>query len=105
VVFDLDSLATRPEAFHAGLAAAVWCADDTRKAATLAESEEFLAAYELARREPFSEQESRLAWTAGLWVDLYNAAAELEAKDPGEALHVIETEGRERAQRAGLSAR
>ncbi len=44
VVFDLDSLATRPEAFHAGLAAAVWCADDTRKAATLAESEEFLAA-------------------------------------------------------------
>ncbi len=102
VVYDADSLCSRPEAVHAGLAAAVWCADDgSLDAADLAQSQAFLTAYEEARG-PFSELEREVAWAAGLWVDCYNAAAQLAAGRPGQAWATISAEHVERARLAGL---
>lgn len=100
-VYDFDSLATRPEAFHVGLAAAVWCAGEPGlSAATLAQSQAFLDAYETHR--PFAAEERQLAWAAGLWVDCVNAAGELSAGRPGQAFATLEDEYVERARRANL---
>jgi hypothetical protein len=103
VVYDMDSLASRPEAFHAGLAAAVWCADEGDLcAADLRQSAAFLAAYERHRGASFTSEESGIAWLAGLWVDCYNSAAEIEADRPGQTLATLSAEYNQRASLAGL---
>jgi hypothetical protein len=103
VVYDMDSLGSRPEAFHAGLAAAVWCADaGDICAADLRQSATFLTAYERHRGAPFTAEESQIAWVAGLWVDCYNSAAEIATDRPGQTFATLTAEYKQRALLAGL---
>lgn len=76
-VHDWDSVAARPEAAVAGLAAASFTAvDSVARAAAVRHSEEFLRAYALARGRPWSDVEVEVAWAAGLWALAYNARQE-----------------------------
>ena len=73
VVHDWDSLASRPEAAIAGVAAAVCPAFGGPGTATLEETEAFLRTYEQVRGQPWSVDEWQVGWAAGLWVRAYNA--------------------------------
>lgn len=73
VVHDWDSVIAQPEAAIVGLAASVWAAEgDPGGAATVAQTEEFIEVYRRTA-EDWTVQECAAAWTAGLWVRLYNA--------------------------------
>jgi len=73
VVHDWDSVIAQPEAAIVGLASSVWAAQgDPGGAATVAQTEEFIAAY-TRTAEDWTVQDCAVAWTAGLWVRLYNA--------------------------------
>jgi hypothetical protein len=73
VVHDWDSIVALPEAMIAGAAAAVFPADrQPLSDATLDESAAFLVAYAAARGEPWSDEERRVSWAAGLWVRAFN---------------------------------
>jgi hypothetical protein len=81
-VHDWDSVIAQPEPAIVGLASAVWPADDvTGEAATVAQSAEFIAAYQQAADRPWAENEVQDAWAAGLWVRLFNAKK--DASDGG----------------------
>jgi Ser/Thr protein kinase RdoA (MazF antagonist) len=73
-VHDWDSVIAQPEASIVGLAAAVWPAtgapDD---AASVAQTEDFIASYQVATARPWARSEGQDAWAAGLWVRLFNA--------------------------------
>jgi hypothetical protein len=74
VVHDWDSAAARPEATIAGAASAEFTVSgEPPSAATLAETERFLDAYQAARGVAFNHQELGAAWAAGLWVRAFNA--------------------------------
>jgi hypothetical protein len=74
VVHDWDSAAARPEATIAGAASAVFTVTgDPPTAATIAETERFLDAYQQARRRSFAPEELKAAWAAGLWVKAFKA--------------------------------
>jgi len=62
----------------------------------------FLSDYERVRGEPFTAEERQIAWTSGLWVDCYNAAAEVLTCRPGQAHAVLIAEHTTRARLAGL---
>lgn len=73
-VHDWDSVIAQPEPAIEGLAAAVWpAAGAPGEAATVAQSKEFIAAYQRAADRQWSEQEIQNAWAADLWVRLFNA--------------------------------
>lgn len=73
VVHDWDSAIAQPEATIVGLAAAVWAAQGARGgAATVAQTEEFIDAY-MRTAKHWTVQDCAAAWTAGLWVRLFNA--------------------------------
>ena len=67
VAYDWDSLIADSEAVIAGLAAAIYPATGDGHAATIAETEAFLAVYTKARGRPFSPDELHRCWAAGLW--------------------------------------
>lgn len=81
-VHDWDSVIVQPEAAIVGLAAAVWPAGGPAsegagggagRAATVAQSADFIASYQAATGTAWSETDVRAAWAAGLWVRLFNA--------------------------------
>jgi hypothetical protein len=73
VVHDWDSVIAQPEAAIVGLASSVWAAQGaTGGAATVAQTEEFIDAY-TRTAEDWTVQDRGAAWTAGLWVRLFNA--------------------------------
>jgi Ser/Thr protein kinase RdoA (MazF antagonist) len=73
-VHDWDSVIAQPETAIVGLASAVWpAAGAPGEAATVAQSEEFIARYQVAARRRWTEREAEDAWAAGLWVRLFNA--------------------------------
>jgi hypothetical protein len=73
-VHDWDSVIAQPETAIVGLAAAVWpAAGAPGGAATVIQSQEFLACYQLAAGRQWTEREVQDAWAAGLWVRLFNA--------------------------------
>jgi hypothetical protein len=73
-VHDWDSVIAQPETAIVGLAAAVWpAAGAPGEAATVAQSAEFIASYQQAAGRQWARQEVHDAWTAGLWVRLFNA--------------------------------
>jgi len=73
-VHDWDSVIAQPEPAIVGLAAAVWpAAGAPGQAATVAQSADFIASYQAAAGRPWTGQETRDAWAAGLWVRLFNA--------------------------------
>ena len=73
-VHDWDSVIAQPEPAIVGLAAAVWpAAGAPGEAATVAQSREFIASYQLAAGRQWRGREVQDAWAAGLWVRLFNA--------------------------------
>jgi Ser/Thr protein kinase RdoA (MazF antagonist) len=73
-VHDWDSVIAQPEEAIVGLAAAVWPAGGgPGEAASITQTEEFISAYQVAAGVTWSARHVRLAWTAGLWVRLFNA--------------------------------
>ena len=80
-VHDWDSVIAQPEAAIAGLAAAVWPAGgEAGHAATVEQSADFIASYQVAVGTRWNERDIQHAWAAGLWVRLFNAK-----KDAGYA--------------------
>lgn len=100
-VHDWDSVIAEPEAAIAGAAGAVWpAAGEPGQAATVNQSDRFLAAYERARREPWSRSEREIAWAAGLWVRAFNAKKDAVSGGPG--VDMLAAEVADRTARAGL---
>lgn len=84
-VFDWDSLVQCPEAAALGSAAAVFSSTGSPgSAATVAETAQFLRAYERARAVEFSHLERQVAWAAGLWTRAFNAKKDLAAVELGQ---------------------
>jgi hypothetical protein len=100
VVYDWDSAATDSEAVLAGFAAALYSTASTQANATIAETEQFLAAYCDARGRDFSSDELQRAWAAGVWTRLYDAKYMHVVGQPPVSLSEADT--RERLRRAGL---
>ena len=102
VVHDWDSVATQAEAAIAGQAAAVGPGTGLPgEVATVAQSEQFLTAYERASGGSWTDRDIRAAWAAGLWTRAFDAKkASLVGADPAAAL--TKTEAKERGQLAGL---
>jgi hypothetical protein len=96
-VHDWDSAVAEPETVIAGQASAVWPASAGSFGATVAQSEEFLDAYQRARGVAFTPAQVGEAWAAGLWVRSFNAKKWL--LDGLDTLSVAEA--RERLRRAG----
>jgi aminoglycoside phosphotransferase (APT) family kinase protein len=73
-VYDWDSVIAQPEVTIVGLAAAVWpAAGGPGQAATVDQTADLLDAYQRAAGAMWTSQRAQLAWTAGLWVRLFNA--------------------------------
>jgi len=72
-VHDWDSVVARPEAALVGVASAVFTATGGPGAASIEQSEAFIAHYEHSRGSPFTTDAREAAWAAGLWVRAFNA--------------------------------
>jgi hypothetical protein len=96
-VHDWDSAVSAPEPLIVGLAASVWPCGAEQRAATVADSEAFIEAYQRAAGRRWSIDEVQASWAAGLWVYAFNAKKVsldgLTWLEPGEAA--------ERLRRAG----
>lgn len=103
-VHDWDSVIAQPEVAIVGLAAAVWpAAGGPGQAATVDQTADFLDAYQIAAGAMWTGQQAQLAWTAGLWVRLFNAKKDA-ADGGGLQLDRLAAEVAERLRRAGLPA-
>ena len=81
-VHDWDSVIAQPEAAIVGLAAGVWPAGgDAGHAATVAQSADFIASYQVAAGAQWNEQDIQHAWAASLWVRLFNAKKDVGSGD------------------------
>ena len=99
---DWDSVIAQPETAIVGLAAAVWpAAGAPGEAATLAQSAEFIAAYQETAGRQWTGQEVQDAWMAGLWVRLFNAKKDA-ANGGGPQLDRLAAEIGERLALAAL---
>jgi hypothetical protein len=104
-VHDWDSVIAQPEPAIVGLAAAVWPAGGAPgEAATVAQSQEFIADYQLAAGRQWTRREVQDAWAAGLWVRLFNAKKDA-ADGGGPQLDRLAGEIGERLALAGLGIR
>ena len=102
VVHDWDSVVAQPEAAIIGAAAAIWPGTGLPgEVATVAQTEEFLTAYQEAAGQTCTDQEIRAAWAAGLWTRAFDAKkASLVGADPDAAL--TPTEAAQRRSLAGI---
>jgi hypothetical protein len=104
-VHDWDSVIAQPETAIVGLASAVWpAAGAPDEAATVAQSEEFIACYQRAARRRWTEHEVEDAWAAGLWVRLFNAKKDA-ADGGGPQLDRLASEIGDRLTLAALADR
>jgi len=102
VVHDWDSVVAQPEAAIAGQAAAVWpAAGGPGQAASIEQTEQFLAAYAQARGRPWTRTERQAAWAAGLWVRCFNAKKDA-VLGGGPQLDRLASEVAARAHNAGV---
>ena len=77
-VHDWDSVALRPEATIAGIAAVTYPATCAVAAcAPVDRTAQFLLGYADARGRPWSAEEEEAAWAAGVWTLAYNAKVQL----------------------------
>ena len=100
-VHDWDSLAWRPEAAIAGLAAATFPSDRQPVVAPLDTSARFLAEYQAARGVRFDAEEIEVAWAAGLWLAAHNARMEAVYDKPPLVIAALRVQAEERLRRAG----
>jgi hypothetical protein len=102
VVHDWDSVVAQPEAAVAGQAAAVWpAAGGPGQAASVAQTEQFLAAYTQARGRGWTRTELQVYWAAGLWVRCFNAKKDA-VLGGGPQLDRLAREVAARAHNAGI---
>ena len=97
-VHDWDSVIAQPEACIVGLASAVW---PPTGAASVAQTEDFIASYQVATGRVWAQSEVQDAWAAGLWVRLFNARKDA-ARGGGPQLDSLEVEVDERLACAAL---
>jgi Ser/Thr protein kinase RdoA (MazF antagonist) len=101
-VHDWDSVIAQPETSIVGLASAVWAATgEPGGAASVAQTEDFIASYQVATGRPWALSEVQDAWAAGLWVRLFNARKDA-AHGGGLQLDRLEGEIDERLACAAL---
>ena len=102
VVDDWDSAVSQAEVAIAGQAAAVWPGTGVPgEVATVAQSEQFLTAYERATGYSWTDRDIQAAWAAGLWTRAFDAKkASLVGVDPAATL--TKSEAKERGRLAGL---
>ncbi len=102
-VHDWDSVISRPEAAIAGLAAAVFAAaGGPGEHATVAQSGQFLTAYERARGRPWTADEHEVAWASGAWAVAFNAKKDtVDAGRGGRPAQGIAAELADRLRLAG----
>jgi len=101
-VHDWDSVIAQPEVAIVGLAAAVWrAAGDPGEAASIAQTAAFISAYQASAGAAWTARQVQLAWTAGLWVRLFNAKKDA-CHGGGPQLDRLAAEISERLGRAGL---
>jgi hypothetical protein len=101
-VHDWDSVIAQPEATIVGLASAVWAAQGgPGEAASVVQTEAFIDAYEHACGG-WSAQDRAAAWSAGLWVRLFNAKKDA-TEGGGPQLQQLRDEIDARLYRAGLN--
>jgi hypothetical protein len=101
-VHDWDSVIAQPEVAIVGLAAAVWpAAGGPGEAASIAQTADFLSAYQAAADVSWTDRHVQLAWAAGLWVRLFNAKKDA-AQGGGPQLDRLGAEVSQRLARAGL---
>ncbi len=81
---DWDSAVSQAEVAIAGQAAAVWPGTWlSGEVASVAQSEQFLTAYERASGHSWTDRDIRGAWAAGLWTRAFDAKkASLVGADP-----------------------
>ena len=101
VVHDWDSIASRPEAVLAGVAAAVCPGFGGPGTATLEETEAFLRTYEQVRGQSWSVDEWQVCWAAGLWIRAYNTKKATLDNDGGMLLERLASDVAERLRLAG----
>ena len=102
-VHDWDSVIAQPEAAVVGLAAAVWpAAGAPGEAASVEQTEDFIARYQRAAGRQWTEAEIQDAWAAGLWVRLFNAKKDA-AQGGGPQLDRLAGEVDERMARAAIA--
>lgn len=98
---DWDSLAYLPEAAIAGSASVLYTAS-LRSEANLDDSQAFFDAYATARHQPWSEEERRVAWAAGLWNYAFDAKKS-SIDGIGASLERLQIEVEARLKLAGLA--
>ena len=102
-VHDWDSVIAQPEVAIVGLAAAVWpAAGGAGEAASITQTADFLSAYQASAGATWTARQVQLAWTAGLWVRLFNAKKDAR-QGGGPQLDGLAAEVSGRLARAGLS--
>jgi hypothetical protein len=105
VVHDWDSVIAQPEAAIVGLAAAMWPSEvGSDETASVAQTDEFITAYQLEAGREWDHSEIRDAWAAGLWDRLMYVKQ--DAAEGGSQQHDrLATEIEERLDRAALAYR
>jgi hypothetical protein len=103
VVHDWDSVVAQPETAIVGLAAAMWPREEAADVVTasVAQTADFIAGYQLHAGREWGRREVRDAWAAGLWVRLLYVKQEA-AEGGGEQLVRLAAELDERWDRAAL---
>jgi hypothetical protein len=104
-VDDWYSVIAQPETAIVGLASAVWpAAGGPADAATVEQSADFIAAYQVAAGIRWNETQVQHAWAAGLWVRLVNAKKDAAAGG-GAQLDRLAGEVNDRLSLAGVRPR
>ena len=96
VVHDWDSVGWLPEAAIAGAASGTFSSAETPTLAALDSSRSFLHAYQQQRGEPFTDEETQVAWAASLWPAAHNARGQSLFARPPVALSALEAQAAER---------
>jgi hypothetical protein len=99
VAHDWDSVIAESEAVLVGFAAAVYPTLSMGGESTVAETEDFIAAYAEASGGEFSAEELECCWAAGAWQRAFEAKKQYAANETVRSL--TEHEARERLRRAG----
>jgi hypothetical protein len=101
VIHDWDSVVAMPEAVLAGNSAFQYNSVVDCAITTMAQNDEFLAAYAAERGLVWTEQEWQVAHAAGAWVGAYNAAFEHLKGGPGPVTVGLRDQAQWRLARAG----
>jgi hypothetical protein len=101
VIHDWDSVVAMPEAVLAGNSAFTYVSVRDCEITSLAQNDEFLAAFAAERGRPWTQLEWQVSHAAGAWVGAYNAAFEYLKGGPGPVTDGLRDQADERLRRAG----